>query len=454
MEEELKNLLAAENITFTQEIKNTLSDDFSYEHFFRPIRLVHIENNTIYVFVPAPVLDYIKNKYFNLIENAALVSLQREKGNVVFIANINEIKSLKAENEEKDEVKKPLPSNINPTLTFENYAVGKFNSLVVKSARNVCEKDEVQFSPLFIHSPSGLGKTHLLHAIGNELIKKSKSCYYINPYTLTSKIVEQLRNKNQEELNKIIEEILSYDCVMLDDVQQYANKESTLNVLFNIFSTLINDKKKQLIITADKKPSDLGGFEERFITRFDGGLTVEITNPEIDDVISILKLKLKQHNIDVNLWEDEALRFVARNFSSSVRSLENAINRIKLISEGDDYFTYDLYTMQTIFKNVSLVKDNITPEKIIDQVAKYYNLDKRKLTAKTRKEEVVIARRISIWLIKNNFNYSLQKIGKMFGDMSHSNVIVSIQWIDANIKSNSTVKVAIQRIKENLNKYL
>ena len=212
--------------------------------------------------------------------------------------------------------------------------------------------------------------------------------------------------------------------------------------------------KKQIIITADKKPEDLGGFEQRFVTRFSGGLTLNIASPEMDDVIRILKFKLKQNNINPELWEDESFKFIARNFSVSIRSIEGAINRIKLFSEGDDYFTYDIATIKSIFKNVSQVKDSITPERIIDVVAKFYKLEKKKIVAKTRKEEIVIARRISMWLIKNNFEYSLEEIGKMFGNQSHSTVIVSIQWIDNNMKSNSALKFAIEKIKENLNKIL
>ena len=240
---------------------------------------------------------------------------------------------------------------------------------------------------------------------------------------------------------------------MFDDVQQYANKESTLTVLFNIINIMIN-AKKQIIITADKKPEDLGGFEQRFVTRFSGGLTLNIASPEMDDVIRILKFKLKQNNINPELWEDESFKFIARNFSVSIRSIEGAINRIKLFSEGDDYFTYDITTIKSIFKNVSQVKDSITPERIIDVVAKFYKLEKKKIVAKTRKKEIVIPRRISMWLIKNNFEYSLEEIGKMFGNQSHSTVIVSIQWIDNNMKSNSALKFAIEKIKENLNKIL
>ena len=292
-----------------------------------------------------------------------------------------------------------------------------------------------------------------MHAIGNELIKNGKTCFYVNPDELTRRLVEQLRTKNQEEINKIVDDLVAYDCLMFDDVQQYANKESTLIVLFNIINHMFTNDK-QVIISADKRPEDLGGFEQRFITRFTGGLTVKIDTPEIDDVIAILKFKLRQNNINPELWEDESLKFVARNFATSIRSIEGAINRIKLFSQNDDFFTYDMNTIRNVFKNMSQVKDTITPDKIIDMVAKYYKLDKSRITARTRKEEVVIARRISMWLIKNSFDCSFEEIGKMFGNQSHSNVIISVQWVDNNFKTNTALKVAINKIKENLNRVL
>lgn len=442
--------LKVKNITLQNDLKNNIADNMIYEQFFSEISICHEENETIYLLVPEKIKDFLKNKYFDLLDRI-IKNVYNKKVNVILIDNIFELKSL----EVSPSISQPKPkkTNINPELNFSKYAEGKFNAIVIKAAKTIFNNKEVLYSPLFIYGASGLGKTHLLHAIGNELLKINKSCFYINPDELTRKLVEQLKNRNQEEINKIVDDLTSYDCLMFDDVQQYANKESTLTVLFNIINIMIN-AKKQIIITADKKPEDLGGFEQRFVTRFSGGLTLNITSPEMDDVIRILKFKLKQNNINPELWEDESFKFIARNFSVSIRSIEGAINRIKLFSEGDDYFTYDIATIKSIFKNVSQVKDSITPERIIDVVAKFYKLEKKKIVAKTRKEEIVIARRISMWLIKNNFEYSLEEIGKMFGNQSHSTVIVSIQWIDNNMKSNSALKFAIEKIKENLNKIL
>ena len=441
--------LKLNNMAFKNELKNNIGDEVIFEQLFATIEIVHKEANTIYILVPATFKDIIKSRYHDLISRL-IKNILGKQNNVIYITHLDELKYLEVISDEKNNQKK---TNIRSDLTFENYASGKFNDLVLKAAKTVYQSNDVIFSPLFIYGGSGLGKTHILHAIGNQLLEKGKTCFYVNPDELTRKLVEQLRNRNQEEINKIVDELTSYDCLMFDDIQQYANKESTLSVLFNIINTMITNKK-QIILCADKKPEDLGGFEQRFITRFNGGLIVNILNPEMDDVISILKFKLRVSNINPMLWDDESIKFVARNFSSSIRAIEGAINRIILFSQGDEQFSYDIENIKTIFKSMSQVKESITPEKIIEIVAKYYKINKNRIVAKTRKEEVVMARRLAMWFIKNNFNFSLEEIGKMFGNQTHSTVIVSISWIDKNIKTNSSLKVAVENIKDNLSKIL
>ncbi|TPR54286.1 chromosomal replication initiator protein DnaA [Metamycoplasma neophronis] len=448
--EEQQADLKVNNLAFQTELKNNAADQLIYNQFLSTIQIVYEMNDSVYIYVPEPIMQYVKQLHNSNIERAIKNVYERHM-NVTLISDMNELRKL---NPVKVEIpKNTVNNNIKSHLTFDNYVTGKFNQTVLKAARIICQNQDVIYSPLFIYSPSGLGKTHLLHAIGNDMEKAGKRCLYINPDLLTKKLVEQLRNKNQEEINRIVDDLTSYDCLMFDDVQQYGNRESTLNVLFNVINTMISNNK-QIIVAGDKKPNDLGGFEQRFITRFNGGLTVEIVSPDINDVISILKFKLIENNINPELWEDDSLKFIARNFSTSIRSIEGAINRIKLFAEDDDYFTYDLSTIQMIFKNVTQIKENITPERIIDAVSKYYKIDKKKITGSSRTEDVVIARRISIYLIRNNFNYTLMEIGKMVGNQSHSTILVSLQWIDQNIKSNSTLKIAIEKIQDNLRKII
>ncbi|ENY53987.1 chromosomal replication initiator protein DnaA [Metamycoplasma alkalescens] len=444
------------NQILQNELKNTASDSMTYESFFSQLKLIFVSNDNAYILVPTYIIDYIKTTFYETIQRALINALEK-KVSLTFISDIDEIKELvnkeKTTKFIKNETQNKSNNNVKNNLTFENYAIGNFNKMALKAAKEISKEYKDNYNPLFIYSSSGLGKTHLLHAIGNEFVKKNKTCLYVNPDILTRRLVEQLRLKNQEQINKIVDELTSYDCLMFDDVQQYGNKESTLNVLFNVIN-IMKSNHKQIIFCADKSPNQLGGFEQRFLTRFEGGLTIEINNLELEDVISVLKFKLKENHINVDLWEDAALRYIARNFSTSIRSIEGAISRIKLFSDGDDFFTYDLHTMQNIFKNVTKSKESITPERIIETVCKYYGVDRKKIISSSRVKEIVIPRKIIIYFLKNNFDFTLKEIGKMVGDQTHSTVIASLKWIEANIQSNSSLKNAIEKIQNMLKKII
>ncbi|WP_330463425.1 chromosomal replication initiator protein DnaA [Metamycoplasma gateae] len=444
--------LNVRNQIFQNELKNNASDAMIYNNFFSVLKLVSVEESNAYVIAPDAIIDYIKTQYYQTVQRALINTLEK-KVVLSLISSVSEIEQIIDKDKTQQFINNQKATNVKDNLTFENYATGSFNKIALKAAKQICSKYEDSFNPLFIHSNSGLGKTHLLHAIGNELKNKGLNCLYINPDNLTRRLVEQLRSKNQEQINKIVDELTAYDCLMFDDVQQYGNKESTLNVLFNIINTMKSDEK-QIIFCADKRPNELGGFQQRFLTRFEGGLIIEINNLELDDVISILKFKLKENGVNPQLWEEEALKYIARNFSSSIRALEGAISRIKLFSDGDDFFTYDIRTMQNIFKNVTRNTEAITPEKIIETVCKYYGIDKKKITSNTRVQEVVIPRKIIIYLLKNNFDYTLKEIGQKVGDQAHSTVIASLNWIEANLQSNPSLKMAIEKIQNTLKKII
>ncbi|MBN4089332.1 chromosomal replication initiator protein DnaA [Mycoplasma enhydrae] len=443
--EEKEINLSVSNGILQTELKNTASDRMIYNNFFSDLRLVHVDKNSAYIQCWPSIIEYVKTNFFQTIQRAVSNSLER-KINLILISSLDEIAQVIDKKKTEKMITESTKSNVKDDLTFSNYATGNFNKMALKAAKKICVNYEDISNPLFIHSNSGLGKTHLLHAIGNELNNQNKKCLYINPDNLTRQLVEQLKSKNQEQINKIVDHLTSYDCLMFDDVQQYGNKESTLNVLFNVINTM-KTNGKQIIFCADKEPSDLGGFEQRFITRFQGGLIIEINKLQMDDVISVLKFKLSENGIDPELWEEESLRYIGRNFSTSIRAIEGAISRIKLFAEGDDFFTYDLRTIQNIFKNVTKTEENITPEKILETVCKYYGIEKKQIKSISRSKEVVIPRKIAIYLIRNNFDMTLQEIGKMVGDQAHSTIIASLTWIKNNMKKNAALRTAIEKIQ-------
>ncbi|QJG67218.1 chromosomal replication initiator protein DnaA [Mycoplasma phocoenae] len=439
--------LEVNNELLLKELEANASDPFIFDSLFSNIKIVEEQESKIFLLLSSEIRAIISDKYDDFIKRA-IWTVYAGYREVVYITDINEMNKNTVKTQSSSVV-----SNINKKLTFETYARGEFNKFALNGADQIISQDEVFISPLFIFSSSGLGKTHLLHAIGNELLSKNKTCKYINPDFFTRDIVQQLQAKDHDKINEIVEYYGQYDCLMFDDVQLFGNREHTLNVLFNIINNHIN-ASKQIIICADKRPEELGGFEQRFITRFQGGVTFEIHDPSVEDVSEIFKFKFKQKNINPNNFNNDAIQFLARNFNNSIREIDGTVNKIMLFKNSDQRFSYDVSYLKNIFKGGEKDKDSITPEKIVDIVAKYYKIDKKKLTGKNRSAPVVLARRICMWLIKDILGLTFKEIGNMFGGQAHSSVMVSVEYIDKNLKSNSSVSVALNKIKDQLKKII
>jgi chromosomal replication initiator protein len=280
------------------EFEKELNDQLIFSSFIRGAKVQIVNPKLIYVvFSSKESIQYINSKYPKIIKlvNGRIFG---NKIKVIYIDKMN-FRQLSSNSPELLVVNQDLlkKSNIKVNLKFADYILGGFNQVAIKGAKKIIENQEVIFSPLFIYSSSGLGKTHLLHAIGNEMIAKNKKVCYINPEVFTKKIIPFLMDNNQEKINKIVEMYKDFDVLIFDDIQMYAGKSSTLSVLFNILNHHINEKN-QIIIASDKEPELLGGFEERFITRFQGGLTLEISHPSYEDLMNILKVKLLKNNIN------------------------------------------------------------------------------------------------------------------------------------------------------------
>ncbi len=432
------------------EFEKELNDQLIFSSFIRGSKVHVINSKLIYVvFASKESIQYINSKYPKIIKlvNGRIFG---NKIKVVYIDKIN-FRQLSSNSPElltinSDLIKK---SNIKQNLIFSEYILGDFNETVIKGAKKIIANPEVLFSPLFIYSSSGLGKTHLLHAIGNEMIAKNKKVCYINPDLFTKKIIPFLMDNNQEKINKIVDTYKDFDVLIFDDIQMYSGKNSTLSVLFNILNHHINENN-QIIIASDKEPELLGGFEERFITRFQGGLTLEIENPSHGDLMHILKVKLSKNNIDPTEWEEEALNFIVRNHSNSIRNLEGAINRIKFHEDEIGNIKYTQQVVGKIFSSLKQQKENITKERIVDTVSKYYGLTRTELQNKSRRKDIVLGRHISMWLIRDMLGLTYKEIGVFFKNRDHSTVLMAIEKIDTQMKMNDAIQSALLKLKQKI----
>lgn len=364
----------------------------------------------------------------------------------------NDIK--KENNTTMDENKKITPNN---NFLFENFIKGESNNEAYQAALAITIEPGKYWNPLFIYGNSGLGKTHLLHAIENEFIKKNKNnkkIIYLSSEEFGRMVPEILQQNNSNDIEKFKNSFNQYDVLLVDDIQFLANRSKTNEIFFHIFNSFVN-KQKQIVISSDKSPDELYGFEERNISRFQSGLSVGIDSPDFETALTILKEKLKSLNYDPSIFTEETLHFIAHNFNSDVRKLEGSLNRLIFYSilyiKPNQLITID-DVMKAFKSNTHLSKDKLTAKKIKKIVADYYNIPLKILNSSTRVKAITNARHIAMYLIKELLNESFVNIGGEFGGKDHTTVINAYNKIKKNIEKSYEFKKTIEGLKKECTK--
>lgn len=347
-------------------------------------------------------------------------------------------------------------ASLKPDLTFNNFVVGEFNKDAHKAALYVAKNGGTLFNPLFIYSRSGLGKTHLLHAIGNE-VKATRMPNANILYTTTDDFVDEYVAfvKAEKGSDSLKEFFRGVDILLLDDIQTLAGKTKTEEMFFYVFQEMVNNGKR-IIITSDRQPNELKGIEDRLVTRFTQGLTVKINEPDIDTCVEILKTKITEVGLDVNRFDDNVIYFLAETFSRDVRELEGALH--SLVFSCLNLLDEERITMDVAIKAVSSIKggkniaNQLSEKKIIDTVADYYNLSPSQITGSSRSAQITLARHISMYLIRKHLDVPLKKVGAMFGGKDHTTVMNGISKVDKELKTNKQLQDAISELEEQIKK--
>lgn len=346
-------------------------------------------------------------------------------------------------------------SYINSKLTFSNFVVGSSNLEAYQASIAIASSLGKLFNPLFIYSQSGLGKTHLLHAIGNYIKENApvSKVLYLSTEDFFEEFVKYVTgDKEGENLKDFFKGI---DVLLIDDIQFLANKIKTEEMFFYIFSSMIN-AGKQIVLTSDKHPSELQGVEARLVSRFNAGLTVNIATPDVKTCVDILKLKISANNLDIANFDEDVLTFFAEKFSKNVRELEGAFNRLL-------FYTINIKPTAHIDMGVAIesvqslidVKDTktkLSETKIINVVADYYNLTPSQLTGKIRTNQIAMARHIAMYLIRSMLDVSLTKVGMVFGGKDHTTVMNAVEKVDKALKTDTFLQTAIDDLKKRLKK--
>ena len=341
-----------------------------------------------------------------------------------------------------------LPPSLSPKYTFENFVVGDSNRLAHHAARAVAEQPAQVYNPLFIHGGVGLGKTHLLHAIGIEVLRHSpkKKVEYVTSETFINDFITAIR---YDKTHQFKQRYRSVDVLLVDDIQFLANSERTQEEFFHTFNALYNDDK-QIVITSDQPPSHIGNIETRLRSRFSLGLTADIQAPDFETRVAILRRLADNHRVPV---PDNVLTYIATHYTDNIRELQGALTRvIAAATINRAPVTLDLAIAELDHSkcpNEASVKPT-SPHLIMQEVAAYYNVSVEDLTSPARRRSVVIARHVAMYLCRTLTDLSLPQIGTLFGGRDHTTVLHSIRKIDSLIKEKRPIYTQISDLTNRL----
>ena len=441
----------------------------SYKTWFLPIKPIKLDDNVLTIQVPSQFFyEWLEENYVHLLKQAIQSEIGSEgrleysvvvdRGDEMvqpYTVNVSGV--VNSQNKARvngfDQYKNPQfiqelasDSNLNPTYLFENFIEGDCNRLARSAGYAVAKKPGVtSFNPLMIYGPVGLGKTHLVQAIGNEIKRNhpDKYVFYVASEKFTTQFIDALKNNS-------IQEFIAYyrnvDVLILDDVQFLKEKEKTQEIFFHIFNHL-HQSGKQIIMTSDCAPRDLQGLQERLVSRFKWGLTTDLQQPDFETRMAIILKKLQADGIRI---PDQVVEYLAYSVDTNIRELEGVI--ISLIAHAS--LTKDQIDLELAKQTLKNIVTDIDSEVGIDYIQKtvsdYFNVNQDDLKAKTRKREIVIARQVAMYFSKDYTNHSLKSIGYHFGGRDHSTVIHAVQSVNDMMDTNAKFRYSMDELKKKL----
>ncbi|HBI33973.1 MAG TPA: chromosomal replication initiator protein DnaA [Candidatus Moranbacteria bacterium] len=340
----------------------------------------------------------------------------------------------------------PFENNINTRYTFENFIIGENNELARAACYAVSQNLGKIYNPLFIYGGVGLGKTHLLQSIGNEVLANdpSRRIKYITSERFANELIDSIRNQTVNDFKSTYQAI---DLLIIDDVQFLAGKEKTQNEFFHIFNALYQINK-QIVISSDRPPKAIATLEDRLRSRFEGGMIADIGKPDIETRIAILKTKSAENNFYL---DEEAIRFIAENVKNNIRELEGALNRIIAACEFNKKLPTLKFVQQALAEIISSgKKKGIQAQHVIEAISQYFNISTKELIEKGRKKEIAYARHIAMYLMRSELNASYPSIGTQFGGRDHTTALHAYEKINREIETDEKVREDVAVLRERI----
>lgn len=441
--------------TFLNRISDEIQNNLSFDTWFADTELISIDNGTTSVLVPTKVhIRYLSSVYITLMESI-FNEVFNTNPNFRFIVkeeyrdDFNNISNESSIINTFDNERNYKNSNLNPRYTFDNFIVGESNRVASSVAVAVAEKPGKQFNPLFLYGRSGLGKTHLMQAIGNHILENShEEVLYISSNTFLEDFVDSLKDN---DVNLFKNKYRNIDVLIIDDIQFLANADKTQEEFFHTFN-ILHQNNKQIIISSDRSPEDLRTLEERLRTRFNWGISVNINPPELELRIEILKRKLIDLNVETMI-DDNVINYIAHKATQDVRELEGTLrNLLATASILGNGVAIDLDFAIECLKDSNTVKSTKKKDinNIINTVASTYGVAVDEIVSNSRKKEIIFPRQVAMFLARELTELSFQKIGLYFGNKNHSTVMNSCQKIQKMINNDELLANSIYNIKEKL----
>ena len=415
----------------------------SYDLYIETLEPIKIDNNKLIVLASTStnkkqLLRLHKEKLLSAIkihfENVEDIVVLEPSEKEAFLEDIKQAEETIETNQMLNE-----KNILNKKYTFDNFVVGQSNKIVYSAALNVAENPGKNFNPLFIYGGTGLGKTHLLHAIGNYVTKnKDFKIIYVTCEQFMNDFTKSIREKTTEAFRHKYREV---DLLMIDDIQFISNKTGTQEEFFHTFNDL-HQFNKQIILASDKHPRNIDALEERLRSRFSGGLIQDIQKPDFETRLAILQKKVEIENYSV---ESNVLEFLAEKIDTNIRELEGSLNKVVSLSILIGKNKATMFEAEEALKDIAISQaQNLSVDKIMDVVCKYYNVKKADLIGKKKNKEIVDPRQICIYLITELMDIPLMTIGNAFGGRDHTTIMHARDKIAQNIKTNKSLKVNIE----------
>ena len=431
------------------------SSNISYNTWIAPLTVYEVTDDTVYILVKLRAsLEHIEEKYL-LPFKVCIAEVTGYEYEVSFVTDDHVVIQEKKDTAVKKQQSNAIfeQANLNPKYTFDTFVVGSNNNFAHAASLAVADSPGEIYNPLFLYGGVGLGKTHLMHSIAHFILEKdpTKKVLYVTSETFTNELIDALKigkNGNELAMTTFREKYRNNDVLLIDDIQFIIGKESTQEEFFHTFNHL-HVSGKQIIISSDKPPKDIETLEARLRTRFEWGLIADISSPDYETRMAILRKKeeMEGYNID-----NEVIKYIATNIKSNIRELEGAFNKVMASSKLEKK-EVTLELAEKALKDIISPDQQkvITPEYIISVVAEHYHVTTADLCGNKRNSKIVMPRQIAMYLCRDIIDTSLKTIGKNLGNRDHTTVMHGIEKIEKELQTNDNLKNSIDTLRKKIN---